>query len=161
MLSLLIIGIAVLSVDAPNPTTTPPAGQEPNKTKGSDGTVWVHTDVITIMANPQMPMFHFWYTLDDNGTQSKFSVTYTMLTEFEDYNNDSAFQSNELLYFAPFASYEWTLHTGIVEKDGVTNEVWLKYTKGGKRADGPLTGFPPAMCESGSTDRFENTTVQI
>ncbi|MHA2229903.1 MAG: hypothetical protein ACXABL_11905 [Candidatus Thorarchaeota archaeon] len=137
---------------------------EPDHHMGHDGTVWVSTEVITIMANAEHPMFDFWFTRDTNGSMSRFLVNYNMLIEFEDLNEDDAFQSNEILYFAPLSAYEWTLQTGSVEdSEGVTTEVWLKYTKGGA-VDGMGPGMPgmPGMGHmTGLPDQFEDVTMQI
>ena len=43
------------------------------------GTVWVNTDIITIMANGETPMFHFWYTADEDGS----AMTYTVSLAYE------------------------------------------------------------------------------
>jgi hypothetical protein len=137
---------------------------EPDHHTDPDGTVMVNTEVITIKANAEHPMFHFWFTGDTNGSMSRFLVNYNMLIEFEDLNEDDAFQSNEILYFAPLSAYEWTLQTGSVEdSEGVTTEVWLKYTKGGA-VDGIGPGMPgmPGMGHmTGSPDQFEDVTMQI
>ncbi len=134
----------------------------PDRMVGNDGTVWINTDIITIMANSEIPMFHFWFKDDANGSMSRFSATYVALTEFEDSNGDGAFQSDEVLYFVPLAAYEWTLQTGSIEDNGVTTEVWLKYIKGGARTVDPHSGMPMgAMPSVGSVDRFEDVTLQI
>jgi hypothetical protein len=124
--------------------------------------VFVSTDIISIMANEQFPMFHFWFTGDDNGTLAKFSLAYVAIAEFEDVNGDGAYQSNETLSFAPLAAYEWTLQTGSVQANGTTTEVWLKYTKGGARTDGMMSGMPGGgMNGSGSVEKFADVTIQI
>ena len=124
--------------------------------------VFVRTDIISIMANEQFPMFHFWFTSDDNGTLAKFSLAYVAIAEFEDVNGDGTYQSNETLSFAPLAAYEWALQTGSVESDGKTTEVWLKYTKGGALGDGMMSGMPGhSMNGTGSVQEFEDVTIQI
>jgi len=107
-------------------------------------------------------MVYFWFTTDNNGTQAKFRVSYLALVEFEDSSGDGAYQTSELLYFAPLAAYEWTLTTGTVKVGDTTTEVWLKYTKGGLRVGGQMLGSPPnGMPGSGSAERFEGVTLQI
>ncbi|MHA1768633.1 MAG: hypothetical protein ACTSV3_02135 [Candidatus Thorarchaeota archaeon] len=141
----------------------PDPGMMPEQTRSDDGTVWVKTDIITIMANNEVPQFHFWYTTDTDGQLAKFMTSYIMIAEFEDSNGDGAFQSNESLYSAPLASYEWSLTTGTVEDDGVTTEVWLKYTKSGVRTI-PIPDVPipmPPFNDSSSVHRFEDVTIQI
>ncbi len=148
-----------------------PGHMMPNPERDSEGSVWINTDVITIMASGEMPMFHFWFANDDNGSYAKFLAQYITLIEFEDLNNDTAFQSDEILYHAPLASYEWTVQTGTVTEDGVTTEVWLKYTKGGSITGGGDQGMPgmPGMPGMGHRDfpgndsvtRFEDVTMQI
>lgn len=140
----------------------------PDPWRENDGSVWINTDVITIMASGQMPMFHFWFTNDQNGSFAKFLAQYITLIEFEDLNGDDAFQSNEILYFAPLAAYEWTVQTGTVTDEGVTTEVWLKYTKGGLISDGMMPGHHggPGMGYRNFTgnsgiERFEDVTLQI
>jgi hypothetical protein len=136
-------------------------GGEPNQRR-EEGTVWVNTDIITIMAIEDHPSFHFWYTADENGSNAKFMVSYTTLVEFEDENGDDAFQMNEMLHFASLAIYEWTIQTGSVEEDGVTTEVWLKYTKGGLRDGGMQPGMPQGpMHGESSIQRFKDVTIQI
>ncbi|MHA2264223.1 MAG: hypothetical protein ACXAEN_17660 [Candidatus Thorarchaeota archaeon] len=150
-------------------------GHMPGHMMGNDS-VWITTDVITIMATEEMPAFHYWYTNDNNGSMAKFMAAYGMIAEFEDSNSDAAFQFNETLHFAPLAAYEWTLQTGsVMDDDGMTTEVWLKYTKGGIHGiaeddhgmmhDLPgVPGMPgaPHMYEEGSDiERFENLTIQI
>ncbi len=136
-------------------------GKMPDRETDPNGTVWINTDIITIMANGDFPSFHFWFTADENGLNSKFMLSYVNIVEFEDANGDKAFQSNETLNFAPLAAYEWDLRTGAVVEDDVTTEVWLKYTKSGLRGDGPLQGFEPAMDGPGSVHEYEDVTIQI
>ncbi|MGD9396573.1 MAG: hypothetical protein PVJ05_09120 [Candidatus Thorarchaeota archaeon] len=133
----------------------------PHHDRRSDGSVWVNTDIITIMANADIPQLHFWYTSDEDGTRARFSTSYVMLVEFEDQNDDGAYQTQEHLHFAPLSAYEWTLTTGDVTEDDVTTEVWLKYTKSGVK-----TGMMPevslaALEGMGDIQRFADVTIQI
>jgi hypothetical protein len=133
----------------------------PDHSRLSDGSVWVNTDIITIMANGNIPQFHFWYTVDEDGSRARFSTSYVMLVEFEDLNDDGAYQTNEHLYFAPLSAYEWTLTTGEVVDGEVTTEVWLKYTKSGVK-DSMMPGMPLAALEGmGDIQRFSDVTLQI
>jgi hypothetical protein len=172
-IALFLLGPMISAVNAQNTDPGPPdttgsptdpgqgPGGEPQQHK-EGGTVWVNTDIITIMANEIHPSFHFWYTADENGTMARFMVSYTTLIEFEDANDDAAYQLDELLYFAPLAAYEWTLQTGSVEENGVTTEVWLKYTKAGAIDGGMKEGAPEGpMPGQGSIPRFEDVTIQI
>jgi len=133
----------------------------PAHSRMNDGSVWVNTDIITIMANGETPQFHFWYTADEDGLRARFSTNYVMLVEFEDLNDDGAYQTNERLYFAPLSAYEWTLTTGEVVDGDVTTEVWLKYTKSGVK-DSMMTGMPLAdLGDMGDVQRFSDVTLQI
>jgi hypothetical protein len=143
------------------PTTPPGPGNPPEKTMGDDGTVKITTDIISIMANGEMPMFHFWYAVDEDGAHAKFSTSFVMIAEFEDLNEDGGYQSNEVLHFAPLSAYEWTLTTGVVEEGGTVTEVWLKYTKSGIRSVQMPDAAPAALEGTGSFMRFENVTMQI
>ena len=142
------------------PTDRPMPGM-PDHSRLSDGSVWVNTDIITIMANGEIPQLHFWYTADEDGSRVRFSTSYVMLVEFEDLNDDGAYQTDEYLYYAPLAAYEWTLTTGEVVEDGVITEVWLKYTKSGEKVsmmpDMPLAGLDG----TGDIQRFADVTIQI
>ncbi len=156
-----LLGTTALA-SAQGPTTTPPgAGTPPEHTRGDDGTVWINTDIITIMANGEVPMFHFWFSVDDDGANAKFQTSFVMIAEFEDLNADGGFQTGEELYFAPLSAYEWTLTTGTIEEGGIVTEVWLKYTKSGVRT-APLADAAPAALE-GTSDimRFKDVTMQI
>ena len=162
VLTVFLLGSIVANVSAQQDGGEPDPSKEPDQRRDSDGTVWVNTDIITIMANSETPMFHFWYTADENGTHAKFMMNYMGIFEFEDINDDDAYQRDETLYFAPLAAYEWTLQTGSVEEDGVTTEVWLKYTKGGIRDGGIMPGIPHGPQQGpGSIVRFEDVTLQI
>ncbi|MDF1540124.1 MAG: hypothetical protein P1Q69_14610 [Candidatus Thorarchaeota archaeon] len=159
----LIVGASAQGqMQGPGHNMTPPVRED-------DGSVWINTDVISIMSSGAMPMLHFWFANDENGSYAKFLASYVTLIEFEDFNEDGAFQSDEVLYHAPLASYEWTLQTGsVVDGEGVTTEVWLKYTKGGSTAGGMMPGNPdmPGMGNqhfngSDAISRFEDVTLQI
>ncbi|MCF2136735.1 MAG: hypothetical protein K9W43_05770 [Candidatus Thorarchaeota archaeon] len=147
------------------PTTMPTHPQfptPPTREQRPDGTMFIRTDIITIMATSQMPMFQFWFAADENGTIAKFSLAYLGLVEFEDANGDGAYQSNETLYYAPLAAYDWTLLSGTVESNGTTTEVWLKYVKGGVRSAGMVPGIPDVDVHSSSAvNRFADVTLQI
>ncbi len=151
-------------------TTTMPGDHTlptpPRQEYGPGGALFIRTSIMTVMANPKVPMFHFWFARDENGSIAKFAVIYLALVEFEDLNSDGAFQSNETLYYAPLAAYDWTLLTGSVEQDGQTVEVWLKYVKGGTRDggmhDGDMDEIPFVDPRGVSAvDRFEGVTLQI
>jgi hypothetical protein len=147
----------------------PGMGHMPGYEMGDDA-VWISTDVITIMAMEEMPAFNFWYNSDNNGSMARFMAAYTMIAEFEDTNGDDAYQFNETTYAAPLGAYEWTLQTGnIKDQDGVTTEVWLKYTKSGIHEGGPeddhmmpgLDMMSPMYGEVSDIDRFEDVTLQF
>jgi hypothetical protein len=133
----------------------------PDHDRMSDGSVWINTDIISIMASDEMPRFHFWYSADDDGSLVRFFTSYVMLVEFEDSNDDDAFQRGEELYFAPLAAYEWTLTTGSVQDGDLTSEVWLKYTKSGVRNDPMHSATPASLDGPGSVERFSDVTMQI
>lgn len=140
----------------------PESGSPPEQTRSADGTVWVKTNIVTIMADSQIPQLHFWFAVDEQARHAKFQASYVMITEFEDLNEDGAYQSNEVLYFAPLSAYEWSLTTGSVQDNGVTTEVWLKYTKSGIRVGPPPPAAEPAACDGPeSTMRFKDVTIQI
>jgi hypothetical protein len=133
----------------------------PDHTRRTDGSVWVNTDIITIMANSDIPQLHFWYTADEDGSHARFSTSYVMLVEFEDQNDDGAYQTQEHLHFAPLSAFEWTLTTGDVTEDDVTTEVWMKYTKSGVKPS-MMPGMPLAALEGmGDIQRFADVTLQI
>ena len=151
---------ALASAQGPG-MTHPDDHMPPEHMRGDDGTVWINTDIITIMANGEVPMFHFWYAVDDDGAHAKFETSFVMIAEFEDLNDDGGFQTGEELYFAPLSAYEWTLTTGTIKEGGVVTEVWLKYTKSGVRT-APLADVAPAAMD-GTSDimRFQDVTMQI
>ena len=139
----------------------PGSRSPPQQERMNDGSIWIHTDVISIMANSEVPSFRFWYTADENGTHAMFTSTYTRIIEFQDQNNDSAYQRDEELYSAPLSAYDWTVTTGSVVVSGQTTEVWLKYTKSGVRTtpmqNAPMMGFQG----NSSVDQFKDVTMQI
>jgi hypothetical protein len=156
-----LLGTTALASAQGPATTHPGAGGPPEKSMGEDGTISINTDIISIMANGEIPMFHFWYAVDDDGAHAKFSTSFVMIAEFEDLNEDGGYQTNEVLYFAPLSAYEWTLTSGIVEEDGVVTEAWLKYTKSGIRSVQKPDAAPAALEGPGSIMRFEDVTMQI
>lgn len=136
-------------------------GSPPEQERKSDGSIWISTDIISILASGEIPSFHFWYTADEDGSQATFRTTYLMIMEFEDENNDSAYQKGEELYFASLSSYEWTITSGDVKQAGQTTEVWLKYTKSGIRTS-PMPNAPiPAIDGPQSINHFKDVTLQI
>jgi len=162
LLLLVLVGTMSVAASAQNPPTQSPGpGGPPNQMRDPDGTVWINTDIITIMANGEIPQFHFWYTVDETGTNAKFMTSFVMLAEFEDLNEDGAFQTGEQLFFAPLAAYEWTLTTGTIQDGDVTTEVWLKYTKSGLRSTTMPDAAPASLGGMGDLMRFEDTTIQI
>jgi len=162
ILLIVLLGTMSTGVSAQNTTAGKHGpGGPPEQTRETDGTVWINTDIITIMANSEYPQFHFWYSVDADGTHAKFMTSFVMIAEFEDLNDDGAFQSGEQLYFAPLAGYEWTLTTGSIQESGVTTEVWLKYTKSGVRSTMMPDAVPAALDGMGSIQRYEDTTIQI
>ncbi len=159
MIALFLVAPTIIQVTAQGPGS---GNQNPPQQRRENGAVFLNTDVITVMANEELPMFHFWYTGDENGTTAKFMASYVTLIEFEDENDDGAFQSDEILRHAPLAGYEWTVQTGSVSDGDVTSEVWVKYTKGGTRTGGPLQALPISSHQGpGAMDDFEDVTIQI
>jgi hypothetical protein len=162
LLLLVLVGTMAVGVSAQNTTSQRPGpGGPPHQTRESDGSVWISTDIITIMANGEIPQFHFWYSVDDAGTNANFMTSFVMIAEFEDTNEDGAFQTGEQIFFAPLSAYEWTLTTGTIQEAGVTTEVWLKYTKSGVRSAMMPDAVPAALKGMGNIQRFEDTTIQI
>jgi hypothetical protein len=133
----------------------------PHHTEEPDGTTWIHTDIMTIMANSEIPQIHYWYSNDDDGTMVRFSTSFVMIVDFEDLNDDDAYQTGEHLYFAPLSAYEWTVTSGSIEEDGVTTEVWMKYTKSGVRTEPTPLAPLPALDGTGDVQRFSDVTIQI
>lgn len=157
-----LVGTIAVEASAQNTTSQMGGpGGPPHNTRDPDGTVWINTDIITIMANGEIPQFHFWYTVDENGMNAKFMTSFVMIAEFEDLNEDGAFQRGEQLFFAPLAVFEWTLTTGIIQDGGITTEVWLKYTKSGLRTTMMPDAALAAFNGTGDYMRFEDTTIQI
>ncbi|MFX1559120.1 MAG: hypothetical protein ACFFBL_00905 [Promethearchaeota archaeon] len=109
---------------------------EPEERRDDDGTTWIETDVITVLLNPDLPSYQYWYTTDENGSLARFMVNFMMIVEFEDNNGDGVYQPSETLDFAPLDAFEWILKTGaITDKDGKNKEVYASYTKGGLSDD--------------------------
>lgn len=134
----------------------PPAREE--------GSIWLNTNIMTIMAGDSFPSFHFWFANDENGLYSKFLAQYLTIIEFEDTNDDRAYQTNEILNFAPLAAYEWTVQTGTESNgNGEISEIWLKYTKGGMNAGGVMDGMGPPrdFPGQGAINKYEDITLQI
>ncbi|MFW9976985.1 MAG: hypothetical protein ACFFEJ_02690 [Candidatus Thorarchaeota archaeon] len=118
---------------------------EPEYERDDDGTVWIQTEIMTVMLDPKIPAYQYWYTPDENGSLARFSVSYPMVIEFEDYNGDGVYQINETLQFAPLEAFDWNLITGsVIDTAGHNSEVYASYVKGG------LTG------EDWNDDWFEN-----
>ncbi len=166
-LTLTSVGTLIVEAQQTGPPTTMPhpgPSSPPSWKTGTNGSVFVKTDIIAIMANGRFPMFHFWFANDENGRTARFFMAYLSIIEFEDGNGDGAFQSNETLFFAPLAAYDWTLQIGYNQQSGVTTELWLKYTKGGIRSESPLPEVPsvpiPGM-GAGSVSHFKDVTLQI
>ncbi|MHA2188895.1 MAG: hypothetical protein ACXAEB_08335 [Candidatus Thorarchaeota archaeon] len=176
LLSLFVAGLTTLPASAHGSQENdmsgmpgmPDMGHMPGYEMGEEG-IWIETDVITIMAMEEMPAFNFWYSSDNNGSMARFMAAYMMIAEFEDVNGDDAFQFNETLYSAPLGAYEWTLQTGEVQdEDGVTTEVWLKYTKSGTHVGGPddhemhgMDMMSPMYHDDEYVERFEDVTIQL
>ncbi len=118
-------------------TTTEPDepdddSHEPEEYRDDDGRAWIQTDIMTVMLDPDLPSYQYWYTLDENGSLARFMVNFMMIVEFEDTNGDGVYQPDETLNFAPLDAFEWILKTGaITDKDGNNKEVYASYTKGG------------------------------
>ncbi|MBD3158548.1 MAG: hypothetical protein GF309_07135 [Candidatus Lokiarchaeota archaeon] len=105
---------------------------EPEHERDESGTVWIQTDVVTVMLDPQQPAYQYWYSADENGSLARFRVAYPMVIEFEDTNGDGAYQVNETIAFVPLQAFEWTLQTGsVTNEEGLNEEVYASYTKGG------------------------------
>jgi hypothetical protein len=111
------------------------SSHEIDEKRDADGTAWIETDIMTVMLNPDLPSYQYWYTTDENGSLARFMLNFMMIVEFEDSNGDGVYQPNETLSFAPLDAFEWILKTGAVEKDGVKKEVYASYTKGGLSSD--------------------------
>ncbi|NHJ12184.1 MAG: hypothetical protein EAX95_00825 [Candidatus Thorarchaeota archaeon] len=164
LLALFVLEPMVITANAQaNGPNQPDMRRMPRYQRGNDGTVSIFTDIISIRANGQLPMFHFWYTNDLNGSFALFKAGYITLIEFEDENADGAFQQDEVIQFAPLAAYEWTLQVGTVKDGDLTTEIWLKYTKGAIKADRFMAPFDPErpMLGAGAIENFEDVTLQI
>ncbi|MHA2263468.1 MAG: hypothetical protein ACXAEN_13825 [Candidatus Thorarchaeota archaeon] len=177
LLSLFAVGLTTLPAGAHGSQDNdmsgmpgmPDMGHMPGYEMGEEA-IWIDTDVITVMAMEEMPAFNFWYSSDDNGSIARFMAAYMTIAEFEDTNGDDAFQFNETLYSAPLGAYEWTLQTGDVQdENGVTTEVWLKYTKSGTHVGGPdddheMPGMDmmfPMYHDDRYIEKFEDVTIQL
>ncbi len=133
-------------------------------THDQEGSIWINTDVITIMASDSLPSFHFWYATDNNGTYAKFLAQYVSIIEYEDQNEDGAYQTSEILNFAPLAAYEWTVQTGTeTDAEGAITEVWMKFTKGGSNIGGMMgnQSMPHDYPGQGAVSKYEDVTLQI
>lgn len=151
---------SVVSAQGPGSGMSPGNMQGPHRE--DNGAVFVSTDIISIRAINEIPSLHFWYSSDENGTVAKFLASFMSLIEYEDHNDDGAFQANESLYYVPLAAYEWALTTGTVEDgDGTITEIWLKYTKGGSKAGGMPIDPPMPGPGHPNADRFEDVTLQF
>ncbi len=148
-----------------NAQQMPGSGRMGPPSRDDQGSIWINSDIITVMANERVPMFHFWYASDTNGTYAKFLAQYTSIIEFEDANGDGAYQTSEILNFAPLAAYEWTVQTGTeTDSDGTVTEIWLKYTKGGSLTGNPMDGMPEMPRQYPGNDaisEYEDMTLQI
>ncbi len=135
---LFILVTSVIAVRAEDETTTTTTEDEhedehePDEYRDENGTVWIQTDIMTVMLDPEMPVYQFWYTSDSNGSLARFMVAYLMIVEFEDMNGDGVYQVNETIGFVPLEAFEWSLQTGTVQDEfGKNAEVYASYTKGG------------------------------
>ncbi|MCK5239545.1 MAG: hypothetical protein KAR33_08365 [Candidatus Thorarchaeota archaeon] len=105
---------------------------EPSHDRDDVGTVWIQTNVMTVRLDSQIPSYQYWYTPDENGSLSRFQVSYLMVVEFEDQNGDGVYQINETIQFAPLEAFDWHLKTGAVtDENGTNSEVYASYIKGG------------------------------
>ena len=145
MLFLLVSSVAsvnAFTVADDDSTTTEPEppddddSYELEESRDDDGTAWIQTDIVTVMLDPELPSYQYWFAPDQNGSLARFMINFMMIVEFEDSNGDGVFQPNETLEFAPLDAFEWILKTGaITDKDGNTEEVYASYTKGGLSDD--------------------------
>ncbi len=164
ILTLVMISVPITaSVSAQGPGSGGGPGYIESPRREDDGAVFIRTNIMSIRAVNEIPMMHYWYSSDENGTVAKFLASFMSLIEYEDYNDDGVFQANESLYYAPLAAYEWTLTTGTVEDDdGTINEIWLKYTKGGSRMSGGMPVDSPMPGPGNpNANRFEDVTLQF
>ena len=173
MLFLLVSSVAsvnafTLSDDESTPTETEPPhdddddSHEIEEHRDENGTAWIQTDVVTVMLNPELPSYQYWFTPDNNGSLARFMINFMMIVEFEDGNGDGVFQPNETLTFAPLDAFEWILKTGaITDKDGKTEEVYASYTKGGLSDDWEDDWFEEWMPEWEEEDPPEDPMFQL
>jgi hypothetical protein len=134
---------------------------EPDEHRDSDGRAWIQTDIMTVMLDPDLPSFHYWYTNDDNGSLARFMVNYLMIVEFEDNNGDGVYQPDETLDFAPLDAFEWSLQTGAITNElGQNTEVYASYTKGGLSDDWEDDWFEDWMPEY-MEDGFEDSDINF
>jgi len=132
--------------------------KEPDEHRDSDGTVWIQTEIMTVMLNPKLPSYQYWYTSDANGSLTRFMVNYMMIVEFEDANGDGVYQPSETIAFAPLDAFEWSLQAGaITNEQGQNTEVYASYTKGGLSEDWEDDWFEGWM--PGYEDEDENHTL--
>jgi hypothetical protein len=105
---------------------------EPDQYRDDEGTVWIQSEIMTVRLDSDKPTYQYWYTADDNGSLTRFMVSFLMIVEFEDNNTDGVFQANETIAFAPLDAFEWSLQTGTITNEAGQNvEVYASYTKGG------------------------------
>lgn len=166
ILSLFIAQPLIIGVSAQGQGSGPGPGSghmtPPNRDE--QGSIWINTDIITIMASDSFPSFHFWFANDENGSYAKFLAQYISIIEFEDANDDGAYQTSEILNFAPLAAYEWSVQTGSeTDSEGAISEIWLKYTKGGSNIGGMMDGMgmPHNYPGQGAISEYEDVTLQI
>ena len=146
-LFLLVSSVATVNAFTPSgddstPTETEPPHEEDDDSheieemRDENGTAWIETDIVTVMLDPELPSYQYWFTPDANGSLARFMVNFMMIVEFEDHNEDGVFQPSETLAFAPLDAFEWILKTGTITKeDNSTKEVYASYTKGGLSYD--------------------------
>lgn len=104
--------------------------------RDANGAGWIETDIVTVLLDPELPSYQYWFSPDENGSLARFMINFMMIVEFEDNNEDGVYQPSETLAFAPLDAFEWILKTGaITDIDGNTEEVYASYTKGGLSED--------------------------
>jgi hypothetical protein len=140
-----VVSVNAFNLSGDESTSTETETEEPqddddsheiDEHRDENGTAWIQTDIVTVMLNPELPSYQYWFTPDENGSLARFMINFMMIVEFEDGNDDGVYQPNETLAFAPLDAFEWILKTGaITDKDGNTKEVYASYTKGGLSDD--------------------------